>query len=73
MFSIYFGKFVENYSYFIWIVLMILKFYVCYVRFSCMMFKYFHHCLLRFSPFLAIYIENDVDVNVFCVYLYNFL
>ena len=43
---------------------MILKLYTCYVRFSCMVFRYFHYSSFRFSSFIVISMYG----NVFCVY-----
>ena len=62
-FCMHFVKLVADYSCFTCV--MTLKFYICYVRFFCMMFDCFQYCLIKLSYLIVIYVyERVFHVNV---------
>ena len=54
----------KDYSCYAWVKLMILKFYICYVRYSSRMLDYFHYCLLNILSFIVIYVYTRVFLCV---------
>ena len=62
-FCMHFNRLIEDHSCYREFFYMILKIYICYAKFSYVMFDHFHYCLLRFSTFIKIYAHAYVIVN----------